>query len=69
MIKFLSKDKSEDLGKLILPIPKGFYYSKIQPGKKYQALTVSQLLKTLKGDTGCGPEGIQFLTVTHPHFV
>ena len=47
MIKFLSKDKSEGLGKLILPRPKGFYYSKIQAGKKYQALTVSQLLKIL----------------------
>ncbi len=50
------------------PRPKGFYYSKFQPGNKHQVLTVSQLLKMLKGDTGCGPEGIQFLAITHTNF-
>jgi hypothetical protein len=48
--------------------PKGFYFSKFQPGNKHQVLTVSQLLKMLKGDTGCGPEGIQLLVITHTHF-
>jgi hypothetical protein len=53
--------------------PKGFYYAKFQPGGKYQKMNVSQLRKRLlrkrlKGDTGCGPEGFQFLTITHPHF-
>jgi hypothetical protein len=48
--------------------PKGFYFTKFQPGKKYQSFKVSQLRKILKKDTGCGPEGIQFLTITHPHF-
>jgi hypothetical protein len=48
--------------------PKGFYFTKFQPGKKYQSLKVSQLRRILKKATGCGPEGIQFLTITHPHF-
>ncbi len=48
--------------------PKGFYLAKLQPGKKFQSLKVSQLRKILKNDTGCGPEGIQFLTITHSHF-
>jgi hypothetical protein len=47
---------------------KGFYYAKIQPGERFQKLTVSQLRKNLGTDTGCGPEGFQFLTVTHTHF-
>ena len=50
------------------PRPKGFYFAKFNTGEKYQSLTVSGLIKRLKGDTGCGPEGVQFLTVTHPHF-
>jgi len=50
------------------PRPKGFYFSKFNPGEKFQRLAVSRLIKRLKGDTACGPEGIQFLTVTHPHF-
>lgn len=48
--------------------PKGFYYAKIQPGKRFQNMTVSQLRKNLKTATGCGPEGFQFLSITHPHF-
>jgi hypothetical protein len=48
--------------------PKGFYFSKIQTGQRYQNLTVSQVLTRLDKDTFFGPEGIQFLTVTHPHF-
>jgi len=50
------------------PRSKGFYFSKFNPGEKFQSLTVSGLIKRLKGDTACGPEGIQFLTITHPHF-
>lgn len=50
------------------PRPRGFYFSKFQIGEQYQNLKVSQLLKRLKGDTCCGPEGIQFLTITHIHF-
>lgn len=48
--------------------PKGFYYAKIQPGKKFIAMTVSQLRKKFTSDTGWGPEGFQFLSITHPHF-
>jgi len=48
--------------------PIGFYYAKFQTGERYINLKVSQLLKRLNGDTGCGPEGIQLLTITHTHF-
>jgi len=48
--------------------PKGFYWAKIQPGKRFQNMTVSQLRKHLRSATGCGPEGFQFLSITHPHF-
>lgn len=48
--------------------PRGFYFSKIQTGERYQNLKVSQLLTRLGTDTCFGPEGIQFLTVTHTHF-
>ena len=50
------------------PRPKGFYFSKLNTGAAYQSLTVAKLIKRLKGDTGCGPECVQFLTITHPHF-
>ena len=48
--------------------PKGFYLAKIQPGDRFVNLTVSQLLKKLETNTGCGPEGFQFLAITHVHF-
>jgi len=50
------------------PRPRGFYYTKFQLGEKFNQLTVNQVLKNIQHDTGCGPEGIQFLTITHPHF-
>jgi len=50
------------------PRPKGFYYAKFQPGERFRLLTVSQLRKQLKQETGCGPEGFQFLAITHRHF-
>ena len=50
------------------PRPKGFYFSRLQTGERYQHLKVSQLLRRLHGQTCCGPEGIQLLTVTHTHF-
>ena len=48
--------------------PKGFYHARLQPGKHLVNLTVSQLRKRLGAVTGWGPEGFQFLTVTHTHF-
>lgn len=48
--------------------PKGFYYAKIQLGERFQNLTVSQFRKNSRSDTGCGPEGFQFISVTHPFF-
>lgn len=50
------------------PRPKGFYYTKFHPGENSQDLTVTQVLKGIQSDTGCGPEGIQSVTITHPHF-
>jgi hypothetical protein len=48
--------------------PKGFYYAKFTTGEKYQHLTVSQRRKKFGDETGCGPEGLQLLTITHKHF-
>ena len=48
--------------------PKGFYFANINTGERFKAMTVSQLRKKLKIDTGWGPEGFQFLAITHPHF-
>jgi len=48
--------------------PKGFYLAKIQPGDRFMNLTVSQLRKRFGINTGCGPEGFQFLAITHAHF-
>ena len=49
--------------------PKGFYLAKFQPGERYQSLTVSRIRKTFNDETtGCGPEGIQLMTITHTHF-
>jgi hypothetical protein len=48
--------------------PRGFYYAKIQSGVKFRAMTVSQVRKTMTNYTGWGPEGFQFLSITHRHF-
>jgi hypothetical protein len=48
--------------------PKGFYFAKINTGQRFKAMTISQLRKKLAIDTGWGPEGFQFLAITHPHF-
>ncbi len=50
------------------PRPHGFYFAKFRPGDRYIDWTVARFLKQLPPrDSGCGPEGIQLLTVTHPH--
>jgi hypothetical protein len=48
--------------------PKGFYYAKFRPGDEFLSLEVSQFRKRLGNETGCGPEGIQLLTITHRYF-
>jgi len=48
--------------------PKGFYWAKIQSGGKFKTMTVSQVRKTMTNCTGWGPEGFQFLSITHSHF-
>ena len=48
--------------------PQGFYYANIRAEKKSKSMTVSQVRKSLTTDTGWGPEGFQFLAITHAHF-
>jgi hypothetical protein len=48
--------------------PRGFYFAKITSGERSLKMTVSQMRKKFTIDTGWGPEGFQFLAITHPHF-
>lgn len=48
--------------------PKGFYYIKFKPANSDPSMTVAHFRKNLKTDAGLGPEGIQFLAITHTHF-
>ena len=49
------------------PRPKGFYFGKIQTGERFQTMTASQVRKQFDSVTGCGPEGLQLLCITHTH--
>jgi hypothetical protein len=49
------------------PRPKGFYFGKIQTGERFQRMTVSQVRRYFDSATGCGPEGLQLLCITHTH--
>jgi hypothetical protein len=49
------------------PRPKGFYFGKIQTGERFQRTTVSEIRKHFNFVTGCGPEGLQLLCITHTH--
>lgn len=53
---------------LACPRPKGFYWVKFRPGTEFKSWTVNRLIRQIDKDSGCGPEGIQLLSVTHPHF-
>ena len=46
--------------------PKGFYYGKFHPGERFIDFTVSRMRKGFLNETGCGPEGLQLLAITHP---
>jgi len=48
--------------------PKGFYWAKIHTGERFINLTVSQATKLFRKETGLGPEGLQFLIITHANF-
>jgi hypothetical protein len=68
--EYIDFDKSDHI-RLRLgapPRPKGFYYAKFQPGIRFQSFTVSQLRKKFNNETGCGPEGIQFLAIINTQF-
>lgn len=50
--------------------PKGFYLVKFKPGDGLIRYTVARFRKTRcqGSDTGCGPEGVQMVAITHyPH--
>jgi hypothetical protein len=47
--------------------PKGFYACDICIPKMVQKGTVAQFRKDRGNKTGLGPEGLQLLTITHPH--
>jgi hypothetical protein len=47
--------------------PKGFYFTRFRPGDAFLTFTVKKYLKTLSNETGCGPEGLQMIIITHPH--
>ncbi len=68
--EYIDFEKTEDirLRPGARPRPKGFYFAKIQTGKRFLNLTVSQLRKNLRTCTGFGPEGFQLLSITHPCF-
>jgi hypothetical protein len=48
--------------------PHGFYLANITSGERFLKSTVAQVRKKMAIDTGWGPEGFQFLSITHPHF-
>jgi hypothetical protein len=48
--------------------PKGFYFGKVRTGKGSPPMTVNQARGFFDGVTGWGPEGFQFLCITHTHF-
>lgn len=52
-----------------VPRPKGFYFRKVQLGKKYHNISVERVRKQLGKDVGFGPEGVQVLAITHPHYI
>jgi hypothetical protein len=66
-IDFAKKDHIR-LRPLACPRPKGFYWVKLRPGAKFKSWTVNRLIRQFDKDSGCGPEGIQLLAVTHPQF-
>lgn len=49
------------------PRPKGFYFANVRAGEGYRKMTASQARRSFTYDTGCGPEGLQLLCITHPH--
>ena len=68
--EYIDFDRSEDirLSPGAPARPKGFYFAKFRPGDRFLSLTVSQFRKRLGNETGCWPEEIQLLTITHRHF-
>jgi len=48
--------------------PKGFYIAKVHTGERYRSMSVSRARKMFRSTTGFGPEGLQFLCITHPHY-
>lgn len=51
------------------PRPKGFYIAKVHTGELYRSMTASYARKLFRSMTGFGPEGFQFLCITHQHYI
>jgi hypothetical protein len=49
------------------PRPKSFYFGKIQTGKRSDKMSAFQVRRYFNSVTGCGPEGLQLLCITHTH--
>jgi hypothetical protein len=47
--------------------PKGFYFLKIQSCDEFLTMPASRARKLFNSRTGFGPEGLQFLCITHTH--
>lgn len=50
------------------PRPKGFYVVQMELEIMPGTMAAAEALKSFRGMTGWGPEGFQFLCVTHAHF-
>jgi len=55
------------------PRPKGFYFAKVRVGRRHAGTTVARARRSFGRSgglpvTGWGPEGFQFICVTHTHF-
>ena len=51
------------------PRPGGFYFLKMQSCDKFLTMPAFRARKLFNSRTGLGPEGLQFLCITHPHYI
>jgi len=48
--------------------PRGFYFAIVVLDDRYRNITVSKARNAFRNETGLGPEGIQFMAITHTRF-
>lgn len=49
--------------------PRGFYFAQLKSWERVQHLSVSRMRGRFNAVTGCGPEGFQFLCISHTHCI